>query len=283
MRSKLFVPCARPEFFAKAMAGAADAISFDLEDSVPEDGKAVARGRLVEFLTSRAAQPDVAAKQVIVRVNALGSPYLAEDVAAAVAVGADLINIPKAEDAGDVRAAAEAVAAAGGLASTKLLVTIESARALARAAEIAGAHSSVAGLQVGLNDLFEPLGIDRRDLDHVRAALWTIRLACGEAGCFAYDGAFADITDDDGFRREAELARSLGYPGKSCVHPRQVAIANAVFARGPDELAMARRIVAAARDAAAEGKGAFLLDGRMIDLPAITRAEAVLADAEAGR
>jgi len=281
MRSKLFVPCTRPEFFAKALAGDADAISFDLEDSVPEDAKAQARAQLRDFLSSDAARESGPDKRVIVRVNAFDTAHFMDDLAAISGLRVDLLNLPKAERAEDVRAAAAAIEAAtprdASARPMGLLLNIETPRALACAAEIARAHPTVAGLQVGLNDLFEPLDIDRADLSHVHAALWTIRLASAQAGCFAYDGAYADLADEDGFRREAELSRSLGFLGKSCIHPKQVAIANAVFDRGGVELASARRIVEAARNAAAAGKGAFLLDGRMIDRPAIAHAEAVLA------
>ena len=282
MRSKLFVPCARPEFFAKSLAGDADAISFDLEDSVPEDAKSQARAQLRAFLDSDAGRQGSAGKQIIVRVNAFGTAHFADDVAAISGLGVDLLNLPKAEDVEGVRAAAGAIEARRDASARPvgLLLNIETPRALASAAELADAHPRVAGLQVGLNDLFEPLGIDRADLWHVHAALWTIRLAGARAGRFAYDGAYADLADEDGFRREAVLSRSLGFLGKSCIHPKQVAIANAVFDRDGSELASARRIVAAARDAAAAGKGAFLLDGRMIDRPAIAHAESVLARSE---
>ena len=286
MRSKLFVPCTRPEFFAKALAGPADAISFDLEDSVPDDGKDVARAQLREFLGSDAGRAAAGRKRIIVRINAQGTRHFPADLAALSGLAVRLVNIPKVESAEDVRAAAAAVEAAigdhGPLGPPGLLLNIETPRALAGAAEMANAHPRVAGLQVGLNDLFEPLGITRSNPWHVHAALWAVRLASAQTGCFAYDGAYADIADDEGFRREAELSRSLGFLGKSCIHPKQVAVANEVFDRGND-LADARRIVAAAREAAAVGRGAFLLDGRMIDRPAIARAEAVLARSEGGQ
>ncbi|MCW6531946.1 CoA ester lyase [Sphingomonas sp. MMSM20] len=271
MRSKLFVPCSRPEFFAKAIDGAADALSFDLEDSVPPAEKPAARARLAAFL--RSDQAMASAKRLIVRVNALDTPFFADDLAVLAGLRVDLINLPKADTPDIVHAAAtqiDALRLAAGL-----LVTIETAAALADAAAVAAAHPRVAGLQVGLNDLFAPLGIDRNDPRHVHAALWPIRLAAGRAGCFAYDGAWPDLTDDPGFRAEAELARSLGYIGKSCIHPRQIAIANAVFDRGA-ELDRARRLVAAATAAEAQGKGAFVFDGTMVDAPAISAARAIL-------
>lgn len=274
MRSKLFVPCSRPELFAKALAGEADALSFDLEDAVPEAGKGAARQALAEVLRSDAVR--ASAKTIIVRVNAPATAHFVADVAALADCRIDLVNLPKAERPADIHDAVAALDQAG--VTADLLVNIESARGLLGAAAIADAHPRVAGLQVGLNDLCASLGIDRHDQRHVYAALWGIRIASGAADRFAYDGAWPDIADDDGFRAEAELARGLGYRGKSCIHPRQVPIANAVFDAG-DTLASARRLLVAAAEAEAEGRGAFTLDGRMIDRPAIEQARALLENA----
>jgi len=152
---------------------------------------------------------------------------------------------------------------------------------LRAAAEIARAHPRVAGLQLGLGDLFEPLGFDRRDTASVHAAMFAVRMAAGEAGIFACDGAFADIANEAGFRAEAEMARRLGFVGKSCIHPRQVAWANEIFRASDTEIALARRVVEAARQASSQGRAAFVVDGRMIDLPYLKRAEAIVAAADA--
>lgn len=98
-----------------------------------------------------------------------------------------------------------------------------------------------------------------------------------QTGVFAYDAAFADIRNEDGFVAEARQARDLGFIGKSCIHPRQIALANAAFRPDDEEIAQSLRIVAAARTAQAEGTGAFVVDGRMIDAPFVRRAEAVVA------
>jgi len=274
MRSKLFVPCSRPDFFAKALASEADALSFDLEDAVPASDKAAARARLVEWLGSDAVA--ASAKKLIRAGVAVDDHVLADDLAALAGLRVDLVNLPKAESGDAVRAAAARMQVTGVTAG--LLVNIESAVGMARAATIARAHSRVTGLQVGLNDLFASLGIDRRDARHVHAALWSIRLAAGENARLAYDGAWPDLSDEDGFRAEAELARSLGYLGKSCIHPRQVAIANTVFDRG-DDVARARRLLAAAAEAEARGHGAFLFEGAMADAPAVAAARETLRHA----
>jgi citrate lyase subunit beta/citryl-CoA lyase len=284
MRSKLFVPGSRTELFAKALAGDADAISFDVEDSVPEGVKARARQDVADFLRARAARES--SKLIIVRINAWGSPHFDADLAAFACAGVTLLNLPKVLSATEVQSAAALLSEAerrnGIKEPIRLLVNIESARAMRLAAEIAGAHPRVAGLQLGLADMFESLHIDRRDARNVHAALFAMRLAAGEHGRFAYDSAFPDIQDEEGFRREAEQARQLGYLGKSCVHPKQVALANDIFSNDALSLATARRIVAAAELAESQGRGAFLLDGRMIDRPIVKRAQAMLADANDG-
>ena len=282
MRSKLFVPGGRPELFAKALAGDADALSFDLEDSVPESHKHQARTQVAAFLQSVDMQ--ATSKLVVVRVNAGDTPHLAADLTAVARAGVDLVNLPKVESAGDVIAAVallERAEAANGIDTPiRLLANIESPRGLRMAADIACAHPRIAGLQLGLADLFEPHGIDRRDPANVHAALFALRMAAAEAGVFACDAAFADIADIDGFRAEAAMAKRLGFVGKSCIHPRQVSLANAAFMPDAEEIESARRIVAAASEAASAGRGAFVVDGRMVDLPFLKRAQAILASVD---
>ena len=277
MRSKLFVPGARPELFAKAMASDADALSLDLEDSVRPEDKAAAREAVAALVASQAVRN--LSKAVIVRVNAADTPWFADDLRAVAHANLALLNLPKVASAGDVHAAVQVLAtveAERNIATPiRLLVTIETPAGLASAAAIAAAHPRVAGLQLGLGDLFEPLGIDRRDPANLHAVLFALRMAAAQAGVFVLDGAYPDIADDAGFSAEAQRARRLGYLGKSCIHPRQVALANAAFAPGEDELAWARRIVAAA---AGSDRGAFLVDGRMVDLPFLKRAQSLLAD-----
>ena len=249
MRSKLFVPGARAELFDKALASAADAVSFDLEDSVPPAHKAEARARVGEVVRGMPARG--ARALVIVRVNALDSSSFADDLRAVVRPGLDLITRPKAGSPADVLAAVaalEAAEAANGVSRPlPLLVNIETPAALLQAAAIAGAHPRVAGLQLGLGDLFEPLGIARDDPANVHAAMFALRMAAGTAGVWACDAAFADLRDLAGFRAEAQVAQRLGFIGKSCIHPSQIAIANEVFRVSDDELAAAQRVLDAAR------------------------------------
>ena len=281
MRSKLFVPASRPELFAKALAGPADALSFDLEDAVQESRKDEARRTLAGFLAQTGPRPG--GKTLIVRVNGLATPHFEADLAAVTGPAVDMINLPKPESPDEVRTAAAALArherARGPERPIGILVNIESPRGLRRAGEIASADPRVVGLQLGLGDLFEPFGIDRADAAAVHAMQVAVRLAAAEAGIWACDTVYGTVGDRDGYTREATAARRLGFIGKSCIHPSQVPLANAVFRPTDAEIASALRVVEAARGAEANGVGAFLVDGRMIDLPFIERARAILSAA----
>ncbi|MET0508812.1 MAG: CoA ester lyase [Burkholderiaceae bacterium] len=279
MRSKLFVPASRPELFDKAVAGQADALSFDLEDAVAPERKGDARAALATWLRSDGRE--AGGKTVIVRVNGVSTPWLDDDLAAVVTAGVHWINLPKTDTAETVRDVARRIARAAAAQSLptppRLLLNIETPRALRFAPDLACADPLVGGLQLGLGDLFEPLAIARHHEAAVAQAMFALRLAAGEAGIIAVDAAYADFSDLEGFQAEAALARALGYVGKSCIHPRQVAIANDVFKPTEDEIADAREIVAAADAAEARGVGAYVVRGRMVDAPFARRARDLLA------
>ena len=282
LRSKLFVPGTRPELFDKAAAGAADALSLDLEDSVAPSRKAEARAAVVRWLQGESAARS--GKCLIVRCNALDSEHFDGDLQALCAAGLGWLNLPKIESVEQVRQVGEVLdrleSTRANASPMRLLLTIETPGALRESATLAAAHPRVAGLQLGLGDLFEPHGIDRRDPANLHAALFALRLGAAEAGVVALDGAYANLADDAGFQAEAGMARRLGFAGKSCIHPRQVALANAAFAPTEAELEQARRTVEAAREAAAEGRAVCAVDGRMVDAPYLQRAQALLALAE---
>jgi len=276
MRSKLFVPATRPELFAKAEASAADSLSFDLEDAVTQERKDEARQILSDYLRSRAPSQKV----MVVRINGAATRHFEADAAAM--ANADVINLPMVEDTEQVRLLADRLAQHETVAGrAKILVNIETPRALRLAASLALADDRVMGLQIGYADLLGPFGIARRDegaLSHIRVA---VRLAAAEAGIAAYDGAFGAVNDPEGYRAECVAARRQGFAGKTCIHPSQVAIANDAFKPTESEIARARRIVTAAEDAEARGIGAVLVDGQMIDKPFVEGARAVLALADA--
>lgn len=280
MRSKLFVPADRPALFPKALASAADAICFDLEDSVLRAQKAHARDQLREFLASEYHTRKV----ILVRVNHVRSIDFHEDLSAAIFPSVTAVALPNVEDPSEIRDAVTALLALEKARKLEnpisILATIESPRGIRLAESIASADGRLVGLQLGLADLFEPLGIQPDNATashHIRIAL---RFAAGEAGTPCFDSAFANFKDEEGFIREAEAARSLGFAGKSCIHPSQVEMANRMFSPSADEIAAAGRCVEAARIAAKEGLGAFALDGHMVDAPFVRRAESILYLAE---
>jgi citrate lyase subunit beta/citryl-CoA lyase len=258
------------------MAGEADALSFDLEDAVDEAVKDEARQNLARFLR---ALPESHGKTIIVRVNGLATPHFEADLEAIVGAGVDLVNLPKPESADDVRHCADAIARLerGTSGDVGILVNVESPRSLRFAAELATASPRVRGLQVGYGDLIEPLNIDRYNPAVIQHVMLAVRVAAGEAGIWAYDGAYANIKDTEGYKREAEMARRLGYLGKSAIHPSQVPLANAIFRPSDAEIAHSLKVVEAAREASRKGVGAFTVDGRMVDAPFIRRAEQILA------
>lgn len=279
MRSKLFVPASRPELFPKALGGAADAISFDLEDAVEEGAKPAARAELAKLFAG--GRPAMQGKLIVVRTNAVETMHFEADLEAVVCEAVDVLNLPMVESAETVRtavAAIEQLEAQRGLeARIRILANIESPRGLRLAAEIAAAHPRVMGLQIGYGDLFSPVGIAMSEPFATQAVRLAVRLAAGEAGIDAYDGAYVDIKNPEGFLAEAKAAQQLGFAGKSCIHPTQIAAANEVFRPADADVAHALRVVEAARDALARGVGAFVVDGRLVDGPFITRAEQVVA------
>jgi citrate lyase beta subunit len=278
VRCKLFVPGSRPELFAKAMAGEADAISIDLEDAVDESRKDEARAEVAKFLRSLPADRT---KTLIVRVNGIDTPHFGKDVEAIVGPGLDLINQPMPEGPDEVRAASLAIGrvekAKGVTTPVGILANIETPRAFRRAAEIAGADARVAGLQLGFGDLLEPYGIERYDPHVVLHFQLGVKLAAAEAGIFAIDSAMADVKNIAFLKQEAEAARRLGFVGKSAIHPSQVAVINEAFRPTEAEIAHSLKVVASAKEAAEKGVGAWTVDGKMIDAPFVARARAVLA------
>lgn len=285
MRSKLFVPGSRPELFDKALESEADGLSFDLEDAVADAKKEQARTTLQQWMQA----PSVISskKSIIIRVNAMDTEYFSQDIQSVVQPGLNVINLPKPAS---VQAVLQAVCAieqaernngvnTDGQHPVRLLLNIETPTALRIAFELASAHPRVMGLQLGLADLFEPISISRREPFAIHYAMMQVKLAAAEAGVDAFDGAFADIKNTEGFREEAQFAASIGYSGKSCIHPSQIAMTNAAFRPSDAAIAHALKVLAAAREADEQGIGAYVVDGKMIDPPFFRSAQVIVANA----
>jgi citrate lyase subunit beta/citryl-CoA lyase len=158
-----------------------------------------------------------------------------------------------------------------------ILVNIESPKGLRQAAELALADPRVVGLQIGFGDLFGPYGIVSGEPSATQVVRVLVKMAAAEAGIEAYDGAYVDIANPDGFTLDAQAAYRLGFTGKSCIHPSQVGLANAVFRPSEQQIQQALRVVQAAKENLARGVGAFVVDGQLVDGPLITRAERTVA------
>jgi citrate lyase beta subunit len=277
MRSKLFVPAIRPDLFEKALQYGSDAVCFDLEDAVPWDKKAEARTNLKAFLEYREADSPV----LLVRTNAVGSDEFLLDLEAVVWPSVAAIALPKVEAADGLHAVEEALA---GLEAKRgipvrlgILPTIESARGLRLAAEIAQASPRIVGLQVGFADLLEPLGIAADNHNARNQIRLMLRLAAAEAGVDCYDSAFADFRNPDALQMHLDAGRGYGFAGASCIHPSQIAAVNRAYSPTEAEIAHAVRVVRAAEHAAGMGSAVTSVDGKMIDRPFVIAAERLLA------
>jgi citrate lyase subunit beta/citryl-CoA lyase len=261
-RSYLYVPGNRPDRFDKACAAGADAVIVDLEDAVPPAEKDAARAAIASWLS-----PD---RAVVVRVNDAGSEWFERDLAACDVPGVIGVILPKAEKIG------EAVVSLCRRRGMALLPLIETAFGMAQAESVA-ATPCVQRVMFGTIDFQFELGIDG-DGDELLAFRSRLVLASRLAGIQSpVDGPCTSWEDTELLVADSRRARKLGFGGKLCIHPRQVAHVNAAFAPTAEELEWARRVVAAA----AESKGAAVaLDGRMIDRPVILKAEQIVREVE---
>lgn len=267
-RSLLFVPGHRDTMLAKAATLPADAIVFDLEDSVPLAEKDAARERVAAALR---AWPDNA-PQALVRVNPPRAGCLDADLGAVLARDGVGVVVPKVDRPVELAALLEALGA-----GRELLVNIETPRAVLRAEAFADTPG-VTGLFVGGEDLTLALGARRTPAgDELTWARWMVLLAARAAGVAAYDTIQAEFRDLDMLARDCAVAATMGFDGKFAIHPAQLPVINAAFTPTPEELERAQRVVAAYDAAVARGEGAVAVNGQMVDPPVAERARALLA------
>jgi len=264
-RSYLFVPGHRPDRFDKALAAGADAVVLDLEDAVPAAEKNAAREAVLQWLRTREA---AASPQILVRINACGTPQHAADVLAC-RRGVHGVLLPKSEQVADLARLAQA------LPGVALLPLIETAAGFVAALDLARAPS-VQRLVFGSIDFQHDLGIegDADELLYFRSQLVLHSRLAGLAA--PVDGVSTVLDDDVRNHADALRARRLGFGAKLCIHPKQIAPVHEAFAPTETELDWARRVLAAAE---AAGGAAVALDGAMVDRPVILRAEGLLARA----
>ena len=306
-RSELAVPGTQTAMFEKAANSDADVVFLDLEDAVAPDDKVRARGNIIEALNDI----DWSGKTVSVRINGLDTHYMYRDVVEVLEQAGeklDLIMIPKVGTAADVYAldmlATQIEQGRGGERRVGFELIIETALGMQNVAAIAAASPRNESLHFGvadyaastrarttniggvnpdyavLTDADEEGGRERHWGDMWHAAVSNMVIAARANGLRPVDGPFGDFGDADGYRACAQRAAALGCEGKWAIHPSQIALANEVMSPGEEEVTRARRILEAMAAAAAEGKGAVSLDGRLIDYASIRQAEVLVAKDE---
>ncbi|VWC80741.1 citryl-CoA lyase [Burkholderia lata] len=268
-RSLLFVPATRPERFVKALDSGADCIIVDLEDAVGPDSKDDARAQLAQHLPLLTPEQR---SRTVVRVNAVGTPWHDADIALLRdwATQGVVVMLPKSEDAGALRRVAEQLGEHAQLvALIESLAGLDAADALARDPQVVRVAFGHLDFQLDLGMRATP---DEPELAFARNALVA---ASRRAQLPApIDGVTTRTDDAERLAADARRARAFGFSGKLCIHPAQVAGVNEAMGYSQDEQAWARRVI---DEAAKHGGAAFRLDGRMVDLPVIRAAEAIVA------
>ena len=269
-RSRLYLPGNTPKFMLNAGMHRPDGVILDLEDSVAPGRKGEARIVVRNALRCQ----DFGDSEVMVRINQL--PLGIDDLESIVPEAPELILIPKVESPDqvmEVETACQRIADRTGVRPPLLMPIIESARGIMRALDIAGASAFVAALTIGLEDYTADLGVERTR--EGTESLWArscLVNAAVAASVQPTDSVFSDVDDTDGLIASVIEAKSLGFVGKGCIHPRQIATIHASFAPTAAEIEKAMRIVEAFESAKTRGEGVIALGSKMIDLPVVERA-----------
>jgi citrate lyase subunit beta / citryl-CoA lyase len=276
-RSLLYVPINVDRFVDRAHTRGADCIQLDLEDSVPSSEKATARA-LVPAAAQRVRQGGA---DVVVRINRPLS-LAVRDIEASVGPHVDGLAITKVESASHVRLLDEVVSereAALALPNghTRFIAMIESPAAFFQMPEIARASSRIVAMNLGGEDFALECGMDATE-ETLLAPKQQMIIAARAAGAMplGFIGSIASFGDWAAFRAMVRRSRQFGFVGAGCIHPGQVPIVNDEYSPSPDEVALATRIVGANAEAVALGRGSFAIDGKMIDVPIVRRAERLL-------
>lgn len=279
-RSMLFVPVNVPKFVKTAHTRGSDAVILDLEDSVPPEEKATARTLVAEA----AIQVAQSGADVVVRINR-PIELAVRDIEAVVSPAISALMLPKVDSAGHIRLLSELVSnlelARGMLVGhTRFSALIETPDAFARAEEIAAADRRLVAMGLGSEDFAMEIGgepaTDVLAYPKQRVAIAAVANGVMPMGVI---GSVANFSDMDGYRASARLARRYGFRGASCIHPAHVPILNEEFGAKPEEITWAQRVIEIYEKAKSEGRASIQLDGKMIDIPIVVRAERILAQA----
>lgn len=279
-RSMLFVPVNVPKFVEGAHSRGSDAVILDLEDSVPPAEKATAR----ELVAAAAPKVAKSGADVVVRINR-PLELAVRDIEAAVSPAICALILPKIDSAGHLRLldeVVETVERAKGMpvGHTRFMGLVETPAAFARIDEIAGANARLVALSLGSEDFAMEMGMPAAT-DTLSYPKQRLGIAAVAAGLMPMGivGSVADFADLEGYRAAARLARRYGFRGSACIHPNHVAILNEEFGAKPAEIEWAHRVIDIYDQAKREGRASIQLDGKMVDIPIVVRAERILAEA----
>jgi citrate lyase subunit beta/citryl-CoA lyase len=279
-RSVLYMPGSNARALEKAKSLPADGLILDMEDAVAPDAKALARSQIVDAVS----QGGYGGRELMVRINALDTPWGADDIRAigAASVAPDAVLIPKVSTVDDVVTAIAAFEAAGCADTVDFWIMAETPLCILNIRELAAAHPRLKGIVMGTSDLAKETRV-RHTPDRIGfiAALSLCVLAARANQLDIIDGVHLNLGDDAGLAAACEQGRDLGFDGKSLIHPKQVAAANAAFGPGEQELESARNIISAWREAEAEGKGVVVVDGKLVEMLHVEEAQRQLELAEA--
>jgi len=266
-RSALYIPGSNARALDKGRTIPADVLILDLEDAVTVEAKDMARAAVAAAVNVHA----YGKREVVVRVNGLGTPWIARDIAAVVAAMPDAVLIPKISRMEDIRRARAALTAAQAPEGLALWAMIETPLAILNVAGIASTASAASGapldtLVIGTNDLAREMGVR---IAPGRAALVPALSQCVLAarayGLAVLDGTYNDLTEWKGFSTECQQGRDLGMDGKTLIHPRQVSIANDVFSPSNEEVEWAEKVLAAFERPENHGKAVIAVEGQMVE------------------
>ena len=281
-RSMLFLPGANAAMLSTAFVFKPDSIMFDLEDAVSLREKDAARLLVFHALQNPVYQD----LETVVRINPLNTPFGLADLEAVVRAGVDIVRLPKTDSAADVHeleTEVERIERACGrqLGSTKLMAAIESASGVVNALSIAMSSERMIGIALAGFDYVMDMQTERGDGTELFYARCAVLHAARVAGIDAFDVVYSDVNDEEGFLKEVELIKKLGFNGKSLINPRQIELLHNAYAPTEEDVDYARRVVAAAEKAERDGLGVIALNGKMIDAPIVNHAKRVLQKAQA--
>ena len=272
-RSVLFLPGSIPRALEKARALPADGLIFDLEDAVAPDMKDTARASVAAALTAGGYAP----RELVLRVNPLDTAWGHADLAGAATLPIDAVLLPKVESAERVRLTVDLLDSLGAPPELAVWCMIETPRGVLAAADIAAASPRLGALVLGTSDLTKDLRArETGDRLPLLTAFGLVLLAARAFGRAVLDGVHLDLADADGFAAACWQGREFGFDGKTLIHPQQIEPANTAFTPGPDEVAHARRLIAAYEAANAAGKGAIRVEGRLVEALHVDEARRIL-------